>query len=271
MKKNLALFIAALLCVSVNAATAAVSIKKAAPVTTKENTVSSTTSSLVPSVLTLVSDVQALNAKQRELDAECIPSSAEIEFVNNTIKEWAKTGTATWESVSKRLGRAPCANGTCYEDEVKRSAGNGLGDIRYDNFATKSDELMVWYKFPKASKAEYCPDGSLSCPAREKKTVSNIYEIFDLVDFGMADYTKRDNLTMAAKLLDRTERCSDVKISQKKKQMWGEFLVGTIGNVGQKTSTATIMQTVGNITKNGASLNGGLSSLGAIATQFMDK
>lgn len=271
MKKNLALFIAALLCVSVNAATAAVSIKKAAPVATKETNASSTTGSLVPSVLTLVSDVQALNAKQRELDAECIPSSAEIEFVNNTIKEWAKTGSATWEDVSKRLGRAPCEDGTCYEATVKYSAGNGLGDVKYDNFATKSDELMVWYKFPKASKGQYCPDGSLNCSDREKKTVSNIYEIFDLVDFGVGDYTKRDNLTMAAKLLDRSERCSDVKISQKKKQMWGEFLVGTMGNVGQKTNTATIMQTVGNITKNGASLNGGLSSLGAIATQFMDK
>ena len=76
---------------------------------------------------------------------------------------------------------------------------------------------------------------------------------------------------MAAKLLDRADRCSDVKISKKKKQMWGEFLTTAMGNVGQKTITSAIMQTVGNIRQNGASLNGGLSSLGSIASQFMDK
>ena len=270
MKKNLALFVITVLCATTNVAVGAVAIKKAAPVATQESSTTSTTGSLVPSVLTLVSDVQALNAKQRGLDTECTPSSAEIEFVNNTIKEWAKTGAATWEDVARKLNKTPCPGGVGYEAAVRYSAGTDLSITCYDNFDSESDANMVWHFFPKASKATYCPDGSYSCSSKEQKTVSNVYEIFDLVDFSAADYNRQE-ATMAAKLLDRTDRCSDTKISQKKRQMWGEFLTTTMGNVGQKTSTAQIIQTVGNITQNGASLNGGLSSLGSIASQFLDK
>lgn len=270
MKKTFAPFVALFVCMAASAAMGAVAIKKAAPVATKETSVSSTTGSLVPSVLSLVSNVQELSAKQRELDVECTPSSAEIEFVNNTIKEWAKTGAATSDEVSRRLNKIPCPGGSGYEYEVSMYARTDMGNVCYDNFATDADEQMVWYGFPKASKATYCPDGSRTCSDKEKKTVSNIYEIFDLVDFGVDDYNIRE-ATMAAKLIDRADRCSEVRINKKKKQMWGEFLVTAMGNVGQKTSTSTIMQTVGNITQGGASLNGGISSLGAIATQFMDK
>lgn len=270
MKKNLALFVALFVCMAVSAATAAVAIKKAAPVATQESATSSTTGSLVPSVLSLVSNVQELSAKQRDLDVECTPSSAEIEFVNNTVKEWAKTGSVTASEVSRKLNKSGCPGGVGYEAAVRYSAGTEMNNICYDNFASKSDEQMVWYEFPKASKATYCPDGSPTCSDKEKKTVTNIYDIFDLIDFGAGDYNRQE-ATMAAKLLARVEICTDKKISLKKKQMWGEFLTTAMGNVGQKTSTSAIMQTVGNITQGGASLNGGISSLGAIATQFIDK
>ena len=270
MKKNHALFVALGLCMTVSTAMAAVTIKKAAPVATQESSTSSTTASLVPSVLTLVSDVQALNAKQRDLDTECTPSSAEIEFVNNTVKEWAKSGSVTADEVARKLNQTPCPGGSGYEAEVRYSAGTETKINCFDNFASESDAQMVWYHFPKASRATYCPDGSPTCSDREKKTATNIYEIFDLIDFGAGDYSRQET-TMAAKLLARVEVCTDKKISQQKKQMWGEFLVGAMGNVGQKTDTAAIMQTVSNITQNGKSLNGGLSSLGAIASQFIDK
>ncbi len=270
MKKNCIIFIALSLCATVGSAVAAVTIKKAAPVATQESATSSVTTSLVPSVLTLVSDVQSLNAKQRDLNTECTPSSAEIEFVNNTIKEWAKTGAATAEEVERRLNKQRCAGGVGYEASVRYSAGTDMTNICYDNFAGESDKEMVWYGFPKASKTTYCPDGSPTCSEKERKTVSNIYEIFDLVDFTYEDYNIKE-ATMAAKLIDRADGCSTVQVNKKKKQMWGEFLVKTMGNVGQKTSTSQIMETVSNITQNGSNLNGGISSLGAIATQFMDK
>ncbi len=268
MKKNLALFVVMAWCATTNVAVGAVTIKKAAPVATQEASATSTVSSLVPSVMGLVSGVQSLSAQQRELDAQCIPSNAEIEFVNNVIKEWAKTGTATWEQVSTKLNQVPCTDNNSYANQVALYAGTDSTILCYDTFDTAADSVMVWYKFPRASKATYCPDGSRNCP-KEQKTVSNIYEIFDLVDFGVSDYSRQE-ATMAAKLLSRAEECSNTRLSKKKKEMWGSFLVDTIGSVGQSTNTSQIMQTVGNISQSGSGF-GGLSSLGSIASQFLDK
>lgn len=271
MKKNLASFVALVLCMTAGSAMGAVAIKKAAPVTTQESSVSNATGSLVPSVLTLVTQVQELNSKQRALDAECEPSSAEIEAVNNLIKEWAKTGSVTDEEAFRRLGKSRCLNNDTYAASVSRFAATDIGSVCYESFGA-SDSQMVWYHFPKASKATYCPDGSpTSQCGKNVKTTSNVYEVFDLIDFGPADYVRSDNATMVAKLMDRADRCSDVKIDKKKKQMWGEFLTTAMGNVGKKTDTAAIMQTVSNITQNGGSLNSGLSSLGSIASQFIEK
>ena len=56
--------------------------------------------------------------------------------------------------------------------------------------------------------------------------------------------------------------------------MWGEFLVGTVGGLGQKTDTATIMQTVSGMANSFSGGGGGLQSLGGLkdlASQFLAK
>lgn len=264
MKKALLFFICAVECLVGAPAGAAVTIKKAAPVATQESSAASTTASLLPTVLGLVSGVQQLSAKQKALTAECIPSSQEITFVDNTMKEWAKTGAMSAAEVQKQLRRKPCAapNGG-YQAAVAVSVGTEKSDICFDHFAGDGNDGMVWAGYPKVGKATYCTDGSRDC--KNKETVSDIYEIFNLIDFSEADYTASE-ATMAAKLIAKIEKCSYSKLSAQKKAMWGEFLVDTIGNLGQKTNTATIMESVGSITG-----GGGLSSLGAIATQFIDQ
>ncbi len=265
MKKILQFLVGIFPCLVVVSA-GAVTIKKAAPVATQAETSSmSTASSLLPTVLSLVSGVQQLNKQQKELNAECMPSSAEIAFVDNTMKEWAKTGNSTADDMKKALKRERCskANGG-YAISVQASAGTDA-DICFDYFAGDGNAGMVWENFPKVGKATYCTDGSLSCAEKNKKTVSDIYEIFNLIDFSEADYTPAE-ATMAAKLIAKIENCSYAKLSAKKKAVWGKFLTDTIGNVGQSTNTATIMESVGGITG-----GGGLSSLGAIATQFLDR
>ena len=72
---------------------------------------------------------------------------------------------------------------------------------------------------------------------------------------------------MAGKLIAKIEQCSYAKLNAKKKAMWGEFLVGTIGNLGQKTNTSAIMQTVSGVANTGGA--GLMQSLGGIATQFI--
>jgi len=268
MKKAVFVIVGLVSYMTANVAMGAIAIKKAAPVATQTASTSANTGSLVPTVLSLVSNVQQLNAKQNDMMTECIPSSAEITFVDNIVKEWAKTGAMSAKDVQKKLKRKPCSGGSGYAFDIEYNAATGLDDVCYDNFVGYGNEGMVWYGFPKVGKTEYCDDGSKTC--KNKKTASDIYEIFDLVDFGYADYTKAE-ATMAAKLIAKVDECTDKKLSEKKRAMWGEFLTTTIGGIGQKTNTATIMNTVGSITKGGTNVSGGLSSLGSVATQFLNK
>ena len=95
-----------------------------------------------------------------------------------------------------------------------------------------------------AVKASYCTDGSVGgCSEKNKQYVSNIYDVFNLIDFAEADYTQQE-ATMAAKLIAKIENCSYAKLSAKKKALWGDFLVDTIGGLGQKTNTSTIKEII---------------------------
>lgn len=269
MKKFLLIFSAVAL-VCPNVARGAVTIKKAAPVAAKTTSVVENTGSLVPTVLGLVSAVKELSAKTKELTAECVPSAAEITFVNNMVKEWAKTGAATAEEAEKALGMKLCKNTATggYAKSVEINAGEDDEFLCTDWFGGEADMGTVWYKFPMAAKATYCADGSFECGNSQKKTVSNIYNVFNLIDFSDKDYTASEQ-KMASQLLAKIEKCSDAKLSATKRAMWGDFLVNTIGSVGQPTNTGAIMQSVGSISQSG--LGGGLSSLSGLATQFLDK
>ncbi len=264
MRKALTLFFGlVLLC---HNSAHAMTVKKAAPVATKESSSSTTTASLVPTVMSLVAGIQQLNAKQNEMTAECIPTAAEINFVNNTMKEWAKTGVSTAEQAISSLRMRKCPAGMSYASTMRMVAGtNEDGLVCVDTF---NDQLMIWNGYPMASKTTYCADGSMSCGASNQKTASNIYNIFNLIDFSEDDYTKQE-ATMAAALIAKIENCSDAKLSAKKRAMWGQFLTDTISNMGQSTNTGAIMQQVSGISSSG--LGGAMQSLGGIATQFMDK
>ncbi len=253
-------------------AQAAVTIKKAAPVATKQTSATDAGASLIPTVLSLVGGIKQLNQQQKELTAECSPTSQELDFVNKTIKEWAKTGAATAAEVENKLGMKRCTSGPTggYQASVRVAAGvDETSIICYDYFAGAGNDMMVWAGFPMAVKTYYCTDGSLSsCDAKDRREVSNIYDVFNLIDFGQADYTPTE-ATMAAKLISKIEKCSYSKLNARKKAMWGDFLVDTIGNMGQATNTGAIMQTVGSVANIGGV--GVLQSLGGMATQFLDK
>lgn len=259
--------------VAVQNAWAAVSIKKAEPVATKQTSVKDTGASLLPTVINLVSGVQQLNQKQKALSAECIPTSQELNWVNNMVKEWAKTGSANIEDIQRSLsGMRPCDSSSSYEISVRLAADTDETEfICYDTFSSSADEDTVWYGFPKATKASYCTDGSVSaCKDKYRVDVSNIYDVFNLIDFSESDYTASE-LTMASKLIAKIENCSNAKLSAKKRAMWGEFLTYSIGSMGQKTNTGTVMQVVSDAVSNGGSggLNGAMQSLTGIAGQFL--
>lgn len=272
MRRPLLFFVAIVLAVH-GTADAAVKVTKAKSVKTQETSVKDMGASLIPTVMNLVSGVQELSKKQKELTAECRPTSQDLQFVNNMVKEWAKTGSATADEVQGRLsGWTRCSSPEGgYETSVRISGGTGdeIGQC-YDWFGGTADKGAVWYGFPMAKYTYYCTDGELDgCPEKNRTYVTNMYDIFNLIDFSDSDYSK-DESAKAQKLMDKIEKCSYAKLDAKKRAMWGEFLVNTISTSGQKTNTGSIMQTVGGVVSSGGGL-GSLGSLGEIAAQFMNK
>lgn len=270
MKKSLLFFVVVSL-VGQNMAMAAITVKKAAPVATKQTSVTDNAGSLVGTVLGLVNNVKQLTQQQRDLTAECIPTTQELNFVNETVKEWAKTGAMTADEVESALRMQRCSQPSGgYQASVSVASGmDEDGIICYDWFGGSGNEGMIWHNYPMAVKASYCTDGSISgCSEKNRQYVSNIYDVFNLIDFAEADYTQQE-ATMAAKLIAKIENCSYAKLSAKKKALWGDFLVDTIGGLGQKTNTGAIMQTVGSVAN--TSGLGALQSLGSVATQFIGK
>lgn len=253
-----------LICALATTPGGAVTINKAKSVEKKTTTTTDSASSLVPTVLGLVSTVQALNAKQNAMTAECVPSAQEIRFVNQMVQEWAKTGSASADEAERALGMKRCVSGADggYAANVRMMAGVEEQDFLCTDWF--GDENAIWYQYPKAAVVKYCDDGLATC--KNQKTASNIYNIFSLIDFGPDDYT-RSEATMAAKLLNKIENCSDAKLSAKKRAMWGEFLIDTVGNMGGATNTGAIMQQV----QSGVSAGGlgSLGSLGSLVQGFM--
>ena len=102
MNKALRFFIGCI-CVVAMPAMAAVSIKKAAPVATQQASKLDGAGSLVGTALTLVSGVKALNQKVNALSAECQPTSAEISFVNETVKYDFVANTGEYNRKAKNI------------------------------------------------------------------------------------------------------------------------------------------------------------------------
>ncbi|MBD5391482.1 hypothetical protein HDR66_01600 [bacterium] len=272
--KKIALIFTGILALQPDLSYAAVKVNKAASVSTQKTSATESVGSLVPTVINLVGTVQSISKKSRELSAECIPSAAEVSWVNEMIKEWAKTGASTAEEAVNALHMRPCSNGETYASMVEIAADEGDDIVCVDIFAGAGNDDTVWAGFPMASKATYCTDGSFgsSCGASKQKTVSNIYNVFNLIDFTPGvDYTKKESET-AAKLIAKIEQCSDAKLNARKRAMWSEFLLNSINTVGQPTNTGAVMQTVTSVTGSGGGLN--VQSLGGALgglTQFLNK
>lgn len=270
MKRFFLCFIAGLL-MTQNCATAAITVKKAASVAKKETSVQNVGGSLLPTALTLFQTVQQLNQQQQELSAECEPTTQEINWVNNMIKEWAKSGGVLPKD-EKIGGMQKCGDDNSYNRSIKNNI-EYEEDVCYEVFGEESDEGMIWQGYPKATTATYyIVDGEYSATgkAKDKKVASNIYDVFNLIDFNTQDYTA-DEAAMANKLTAKLEKCAPAKLQAKKAAMWGDFVMNAVGGIGQKTNTGSIMETVSGLVTSGGGMGGALQSLGSVATQLLDK
>jgi hypothetical protein len=247
--------------------------KKADSVAKQDFSTSTTNvgASLLPAAATLVANVIALNQQQKALVAECEPTSREIEFVNKMVKEWAYTGVTN--PLLESRGLRACMDNETYESTV-RQAGTGVtidtAAVCYDTFTKEESHGAVWAGFPKATVVEYCTDGSAlsMCSRNNRKKMTNMWMLFDMIDFDNKDYTNAES-SQAQALLQKATNCSGNKLAAKRLETFGGFVTSTIGNMGQKTNTGSIMESVSTIV--GSTGIGGISSLAGVATQFLDR
>lgn len=248
--------------------------KKAASVAKQDASTSTTNvgASLLPTALNLATNVIALNQQQKALVAECEPNSREITFVNNLIKEWAIAGATNPLATGSR-GMRPCDSGESYESTV---TGAGMGvtidasAICYDTFSEADARGAVWAGFPKAAVVEYCSDGgTLSmCGKNKRKKMTNMWTLFDMIDFDNKDYT-RTEASQAVALLQKATNCSGNKLAAKRLETFGGFITNTISTMGQPTNTGNVMNAVTSIV--GQTGMGGIGNLATVASQFLDK
>lgn len=250
-------------------------VPKKADSVVKRDAATSTTNlgaSLLPTAATLVGNVIALNKQQKELVAECEPTSREITFVNNLIKEWAIAGATNPLAGGSGSMRA-CDKGETYESTV---AGAGMGvaidasSICYDTFSAADARGAVWAGFPKVALVEYCSDGGAlsTCGKNKRKKMSNIWTVFDMIDFENKDYT-RTEASQAVALLQKASNCSGNKLAAKRLETFGGFITNTISTMGQPTNTGSVMEAVSGIV--GQTGISGLGGLATVASQFLDK
>lgn len=268
MKKSLSIFIVSM-CIAPSLVFGAVNVKKAAPVATKKAEPVESATSFLPTVLGLVSNVQALNAQQQQLSAECAPTSDEINTVNELVKEWAKVGTHTKREAVSGLGN-PCTSGKNYNETAYKYFMENADKNQscYVTFSSVADQSRIWEGFPKAVKTEICEaNNSKNC-----KTVSNIYDVFTKIPFGDADYTKSEAQKIA-KLVEKSQRCAPSKVNAAKREMWGGFLQQTVSGIGQKSGasgTEAVLQTVSSLGGSG-NFQSLLPSLSQMAIQTIEK
>lgn len=272
MKAKFVMF-TALLC-AINGVAGAVTIKKAAPVTTQKKEVMNDGAALLPGVLNLISGVQQITQQNKALKAECVPSSSEISFVNKMIKEWAKTGARSATDVWNSLEVEQCGSGDSYQESVRYSSDpNDIVYLCYDSFNKTEDDGAIWKDMPKASIATYCTDGSSSCQERFKRTASNVYEVFALIDFDVADYTKEE-ATQKAKLQEKMEKCAPAKLLAKQREVMSGTVNQLLGSVGGKTDTANVMDALTGVLGNiggGGGATGVIQSLSGVASSLLIK
>ena len=274
MRKKFSFLMGLIVCMCGVVANAAdFQVKKASNVKKQETSglESITSGSLLPGVIGLVSNVSALTKQQKELAAECVPTATEINWVNNMVKEYAKAGAVTADSMFKTVTSGQrCDGNNTYADDLKVVATTNAIEPCTEFFGQsgETDKGMIWEGYPKASYGYYCADGMPTCASSKQKYKSNIYKVFGAIDFTVVDYTN-DEATMYGKMMEKMEKCSPENISKRNREAYASFLTTTISNAGQKNNTGSIMQAVGGLTS-----GGGLSGIGSLAptvTQFLDK
>ena len=258
MKKLLLILPVAFACVSAQGAQ--YQIKKAAPVAVQKQsgTEALTSASLLPTALSLVTNIMALNQQTKLMEQKCAPTSAELQFVQKLMKEWARAGGA--------LSTQPDScdtSGRIYSDEAQAFGfGGSKTKPCVNTFQGPGNVGQIWEGFPSAAMAMVCSGGTGCAKAKDSKVITNIYEIFGLITFGPDDLLPAESST-AVRLIEKMEVCSPEAITAKKREMWGGFLTTTVSGLGKKQTNENMLGQISGIMQ-----TSGNNSMGAVTSML---
>lgn len=267
--------ICAMLCVADAFSATKVLMPKKADAVAKRDTTTTTSNSaasLASTAVNLVGTAVALSRQQKALVAECEPDAKDVAFVNEMVKEWANAGAA---NPMKSKSRAQCgvdSNSPNYQSSVLGAIdGSSVDSARvcWDVFTEAEARGAVWAGFPKAAVADVCGDGTGACAKNSRKKYTNLWDIWAMIPFEDKDFTKSES-SRATALNEKAKKCSPAKLAEKRMEQLGGFVLDSVGNIGQKTNTGSIMETVQSVVGN-TSLGGTLGGVAPILGQFLDK
>ena len=253
------------MCVGGDAGAANVTVKKASSVKKQETSglETITSGSLLPGVIGLVSNVASLKKQTEELKAECVPNGTESAWVDNIVKEYAKTGA---KSAKDMAGDKPCGNDSGWDIEVAEARAIGQEPC----MPVFDEEGTIWKGYPRVKTVKYCSDLSdPQCADSKKKNESNIYKIFGALDWTQEDYLVGE-ADMFIKMMEKTDKCAPEKITARNREAYANFVKQTISGAGQSQNTGAVYEAIGNLTGSGGGLSG-VGSLAPTVIQFLDK
>jgi hypothetical protein len=217
---------------------------------------------LVGMAIGLWSGIQALKKEEQALNAACAPTGAEESYVNKMVKEFAKIGTTTAESMAALVDAPESYEGSCRYESYIMTGGNG--NRCFDTFNDPvSDGGRIWGKYPKASSVRnICPPTKKgTCGNNDKKTYSNAYEIYARMGWEEEDLLP-DEVSMHAKIMQKAQECDPSVLKKKSKEAVGNMITGTLGTIGQKQNTAGTMEQVSGLMQNMNAGGGTFQTLG---------
>jgi hypothetical protein len=250
--REISLISAAVAILSANAAAAPLVPQKADVVAAKSSPGLMDAGGLIATGMGIFQTIQGINQQFKALEAECVPSVSDVNFVQKMVLEVAKTGVSANDFNRGLGGVQACTDINNYRaNEEVRAANTGKVDKCFDAISASAGTIngislidtmegSLLAGFPKVSSEKVQKSGG------EMVNVSNMHDIFSVVMgyFGPDDLLANE-VANAQKLVQLADKCSEVKVNAARKQAWMGLAQQAIMGISEGTFQANPMDALG--------------------------
>ncbi|MDR2685428.1 MAG: hypothetical protein LBB23_01490 [Rickettsiales bacterium] len=230
---------------------------------------------LLSTAIALGVNAMAISDQFKALDATCVPSSSDINFVQKMVLEVAKTGVPLTEFTNDAIGNT-CSAGTSFKDneEARVQTGSGKNFPRcfekIDNTSSTETQVngitirnnsestldgAVLNSWPRVSSAK------VTNSKNKEINVSNIYEIWAAVSSKLSqeDWLEGE-ITQGQRMNEQIQRCDPQALKNTKGAAWIGFAQEAImgmgsGDYGKTADLNVAMQAAQGMTSSGGVAN----------------